>query len=33
VLDAAVAPELMRKLEDVLPPDIRDMLPSGRAGT
>ncbi|WP_375537887.1 MULTISPECIES: DUF2267 domain-containing protein [Streptomyces] len=31
VLDAAVAPELMRKLEDVLPPDIRDVLPSGRA--
>lgn len=31
VLDAAVAPELMRKLEGVLPPDIRDVLPSGRA--
>ncbi|HWM40153.1 MAG TPA: DUF2267 domain-containing protein [Streptomyces sp.] len=32
VLDAAVAPELMRKLESALPPDIRDVLPSGRAG-
>ena len=31
VLDAAVAPELMIKLEDVLPPGIRDVLPSGRA--
>lgn len=31
VLDAAVAPELMLKLEDVLPPDIRDVLPSARA--
>ncbi|NLU75710.1 DUF2267 domain-containing protein [Streptomyces sp. HNM0575] len=31
VLDAAVAPELMQKLEQVLPPDIRDVLPSGRA--
>lgn len=30
VLDAAVAPELMRKLEAVLPPDIRDVLPSTR---
>jgi len=33
VLDAAVAPELMRKLEDVLPDDIRAVLPSGRAET
>jgi uncharacterized protein (DUF2267 family) len=33
VLDAAVAPELMRKLEAVLPPHIRDVLPSGRAGS
>lgn len=32
VLDAAVAPELMRKLEGALPPDIRDVMPSGRAG-
>lgn len=32
VLDAAVAPELMRKLESALPQDIRDVLPSGRAG-
>lgn len=31
VLDAAVAPELMRKLESALPPDIREVLPSGRA--
>lgn len=31
VLDAAVAPGLMRKLEGALPPDIRDVLPSGRA--
>ncbi|OEV04121.1 DUF2267 domain-containing protein [Streptomyces oceani] len=30
VLDAAVAPELMRKLEDVLPADIREVLPSAR---
>lgn len=30
VLDAAVAPELMRKLESALPPDIREVLPSGR---
>lgn len=33
VLDAAVAPELMRKLEDVLPADIKAVLPSGRAGS
>jgi uncharacterized protein (DUF2267 family) len=32
VLDAAVSPELMRKLEDVLPADIKTVLPSGRAG-
>lgn len=31
VLDAAVAPELMRKLEGALPRDIRGVLPSGRA--
>lgn len=31
VLDAAVAPELMAKLESALPPDIRDVLPSSRA--
>jgi uncharacterized protein (DUF2267 family) len=30
VLDAAVAPGLMRKLEHALPSDIRDVLPSGR---
>jgi uncharacterized protein (DUF2267 family) len=31
VLDAAVEPQLMDKLEDVLPPAIREVLPSGRA--
>jgi uncharacterized protein (DUF2267 family) len=30
VLDAAVAPGLMRKLEHALPSDIRSVLPSGR---
>lgn len=31
VLDAAVAPELMRKLDGVLPHDIRELLPATRA--
>jgi uncharacterized protein (DUF2267 family) len=31
VLDAAVSPELMGKLGQVLPKDIRELLPSGRA--
>jgi uncharacterized protein (DUF2267 family) len=31
VLDAAVAPELMDKLADVLPQDIKELLPSARA--
>ncbi|UGY95297.1 DUF2267 domain-containing protein [Streptomyces gobiensis] len=32
VLDAAVAPELMNKLSNVLPQDIRALLPSARGG-
>ncbi|HZG03595.1 MAG TPA: DUF2267 domain-containing protein [Streptomyces sp.] len=31
VLDAAVSPELMLKVGHVLPPDIRELLPSARA--
>ncbi len=31
VLDAAVSPELMLKVGRVLPPDIRELLPSSRA--
>lgn len=31
VLDAAVAPEEMRKVAGVLPADIRELLPAGRA--
>ncbi|MTE21762.1 DUF2267 domain-containing protein [Streptomyces sp. TRM43335] len=31
VLDAAVSPELMNKVGHVLPPDIRELLPSARA--
>ncbi|MFD1830674.1 MULTISPECIES: DUF2267 domain-containing protein [Streptomyces] len=31
VLDAAVSPELMTKVGHVLPPDIRELLPSARA--
>ncbi|MEU2280561.1 DUF2267 domain-containing protein [Streptomyces sp. NPDC013178] len=32
VLDAAVSPEEMRKVADALPADIRELLPTGRAG-
>nr|WP_308435211.1 DUF2267 domain-containing protein [Streptomyces minutiscleroticus] len=31
VLDAAVAPELMERIARALPPDIRELLPVGRA--